>query len=369
MITTLKEGKSNQEAILKQFAQTVDAIRDQMQFSSDYQSQLAQGVGEIHNDTHTEMVTINANIGKIEGSQKQLTDSLQILTHQIDEQRQQAIRAHSQAEADEWSKLQDDAIEPTTPTSNMISNMQDKTLQGLNSTAQTLKGVTALSGNQHLGHASNKVSGLSNTFDGIGKIISLILSMGSPNSDTCPSKKAPEPRRNDRYGKADKVRPRILAPPPFRRIPPSSHDILGAAVTDFFIKPSVTDLPNGKPPLFPRSISEPTNMTSEVSCIHKPTINRPPLPPRPSESTVAWLKAPPIKDTIPNPGRPKPLPKPIILHSNSQSIDCTTQTSNIGLLEQYKGDGTLPNVNFGCRERLLPMGPTSRNQTQIKGAG
>lgn len=166
--TELRADVLNRDVALQQVTQLLTEISDHTealsQFSKDYDVKLQQSLNGVYDRNEQDMGTIQESMKLIEDSQARLAESLVLLSKQIEEQHQQS---DSQAEADEWTQLQGEAETQTIS----LSGKQATTSQSLNSAAQTLQGLVALdSGNGRLATTSTKLTGLSNTFDGFGKL-------------------------------------------------------------------------------------------------------------------------------------------------------------------------------------------------------
>jgi hypothetical protein len=321
-----------------------------MRFSADYQTQLHEGTHEMHESTKTEIITLNTNVQKIESTQTQLAESLQLLTRQIEEQYQLAIQT-KQAEADEWAKLQEDAKEQTTS----LSTLQETTSQTLNGTAQTLQGMSSLNGGGGaLGVVSNKASGLRDTFEGIKGLKSMFRSSSSKGSEPSVSKRpnaaprvsssyrsrSPNQQNGRGYGTGTTTR-RNLPPSPYgqsqgeRSARPRTQELLAM--------PSVSDFPAIRPPLPSRGISELTKTKSKASSLENTNEYRPPLPARPLQ-------------------RPQPRQKPQFLQNIPPALHqvASNSPSTSAPTGRERNNSSLGVDKVPRNNPLLPMRPTSR---------
>jgi hypothetical protein len=332
--TELRADASNRDLAFQHVTQLLTEISDQTealsQFSSDYAIKLQQSLDGVRDQSEQDMSAIKESMKLIEDSQARLAESLLLLSKQIEEHRQQA---DSQAEADEWTQLLGQTETQTTSLSR--SDMQATTSQSLNGAAQTLQGLAALdSGNGRLSATSTKVTGLSNTFDGFGKLGGLFGSFGakkptSSNQSSSPQKHAPRsPARRltatsptPVYTKKspacqERIPMRNLAPPP-QRISSVPENHTGASrsnqesPTAKPIVPQVKVLPPPPPPpppLPPRSIVSAPSAPAEEGVANKPKLPprspRRPTVPRKSQ-TLSSLGSPKLlasDTTIQSPG-------------------------------------------------------------------
>jgi uncharacterized phage infection (PIP) family protein YhgE len=328
-----------------------------MQFSADYQTQLHEGTHEMHESTKTEIITLNTNIQKIENTQTQLAESLQLLTQQIEEQYQLAIQT-KQAEADEWAKLQEDAKEQTIS----LSTLQETTSQTLNGTAQALQGMSSLSrGGGALGVVSTKASGLRDTFEGMKGLKSLFRPSstkspepsvsnrpnGAPRDSSSYRSRSSNQQNRTGYGRGATTR-RTLPPNPY--VQSQGEGSARPRTLELSTMSSVSNSPAIRPPLPSRGISKLAKTKSKALSLEDTNENRPPLPARPLQ-------------------RPQPRQKPQFLQNFPPTLHQVASTSpSTSAPTKREKINSSPSVDQVPRPNpLLPIRPTSRDRLITRG--
>ena len=259
-------------------------IQDQTQslteISSDYRAQLKEG----RENAREESSALTENIEKIQKSQVGLTESLSLLTKQIDKQCQQAA---SEAEADEWARLRDDAEKQNTS----LSDLKDKTSEGLGTASDAVNNISKVSGgNQHLAAMGSRLGGASGAIQSFSKLFGGFGSKKQPPSQFQTSNPTKRPPPQSTLSDGPQVRART--PVSYEKYQPRKHPVVN------FLPPpqqwytpapgivSFRDIRPTPPPLPPRT---PTSTACPDTVETRPLLpprpkSRPSLPPKPK-----WL--------------------------------------------------------------------------------
>ena len=275
-------------------------IQDQTQslteISSDYRTQLKEG----RESAREESTALSENMEKIQKSQAELAEILNLLIEQIEKQCQQAT---SQAEADEWALLRRDADQQNTS----LSELKNKTSEGLGTASDAAKNLSNLSGgNRQLDALGSRLGGASGVIQSFGKVFGGFLSKKEPpsQSQTSTPTRRPLPQSavsHDtklrtgalvHYGSIRPAKSIVVNCPP----PPQRRHTLAQTAPGFASSDKIMKTP---PPLPPRT--PPSTAFSD-------TVEPPPLPPR--VKSPPSLPPKPIRLNVPTPPPTPDVAKP-----------------------------------------------------------